>query len=542
MLIDSDIYNASALVIDSNPTSRSVMSAQLRDLGVNTVKQVGRVTEARLILEHKQFDIVLCDYHFDGVDMSGQDLLDELRREQLLPYSTVFVMVTGEASYAKVAEAAEAALDSYLLKPYSATSLADRLTHARHRKRVLKDIFEALEQKDFERAAAACIKRFEQRDQYWLYAARIGAELLLRLTRYDEARKLYDAVVEARAVPWARLGVARAQFEAGETTAARRTLETLIGEMPDHADSYDVMGRVQLEQGDISSALDTYRMAAQLTPGCLLRQQHCGTLAFFMGNKEESLKMLDRTVSAGLKSKLFDPLTLVLIAFLRFDAKDSKGLLYAHDTLRRLIERQPDSVRLLRFDQVVTTLRTLLERRLGEALALARVLAKEVTLPDYDIEAASNLIALWTRLAQQEIQLEEAETMLRTVALRFCTSKSTTEVLVAVAEKSEPATTVIRNSHAEITTFAEQAMSHSMRGRPRLAMESLIKQGSDTMNAKLIELASLVGKRHEERIENSGELLKLAADLQQRFCNPGNGGITSKRRGARSAGGMVLRT
>jgi len=541
MMLDKEIATASALVIDSNPTSRSVMSAQLRDLGVGLVKQVGRVTEARLILEHKQYEIVLCDYHFDGVEMSGQDLLDELRREQLLPYSTVFVMVTGEATYAKVAEAAEAALDGYLLKPYSATSLADRLTQARHRKKVLKDIFEALEKQDFELASNLCVRRFEARDQYWLYAARIGAELLLRLDRHGEARKLYDAVVEARTVPWARLGVARAHLAAGDTVAARRTLETLIGDIPGHADSYDVMGRVQMEQGEIGSALETYRLAAQLTPGCLLRQQHCGTLAFYMGHKEEALKMLERTVSAGLKSKLFDMLTMVLIALLRFDNKDSKGLLYAHETVRRAIENDADSRRLRRFEKVIAAMRLLLDRKLGDALELARELAKEVTLEDFDIEAASNLVALWTRLSQQEIQLDEMEGMMRLVGLRFCTSKSSTEILVSVAEKSEPATSIIRGCQSEITAFAEQAMSHSMRGRPRLAVESLISRGTETRNAKLIELAGLVVKRHQERIENGAELLAQADELQRRFCQPSTG-VVSKKRGGRSAGGMVLRT
>ena len=99
-----------ALVIDSNANSRSLMTAQLRELGVGHVRQATRVRDARVILETQPYDIVLCDYYFDGSELSGQDLLDELRREQLLPYSTVFVMVTGEASYAKVAEAAEAAL------------------------------------------------------------------------------------------------------------------------------------------------------------------------------------------------------------------------------------------------------------------------------------------------------------------------------------------------------------------------------------------------------------------------------------------------
>ena len=143
MLIDRDIDQAHALVIDSNVTSRSVMAAQLRDLGVGHVKQTGKVNEARLALEQRPYDIVLCDYHFEGSDMSGQDLLDELRRENLLPYSTVFIMVTGEATYSKVVEAAEAALDSYLLKPYTASALGERLSEARRRKRELCDIFEA---------------------------------------------------------------------------------------------------------------------------------------------------------------------------------------------------------------------------------------------------------------------------------------------------------------------------------------------------------------------------------------------------------------
>ena len=97
-LMDESIRAASALIIDSNSSSRSLMSAQLRDLGVGTVRQTPRVKDARVMLEHQSFDIVLCDYHFDSSDTSGQDLLDELRREGLLPYATVFVMVTSEAT------------------------------------------------------------------------------------------------------------------------------------------------------------------------------------------------------------------------------------------------------------------------------------------------------------------------------------------------------------------------------------------------------------------------------------------------------------
>ena len=120
------------MVIDGNPTSRAILVGQLRDFGVGTVVQCSRLADARRQLEYRAFDMVLCELHFGGdAHSSGQVLLDDLRRNQLLPFSTVFIMVTGEATYAKVAEAAESALDGYLLKPHSAGQLGDRLSAAR---------------------------------------------------------------------------------------------------------------------------------------------------------------------------------------------------------------------------------------------------------------------------------------------------------------------------------------------------------------------------------------------------------------------------
>ena len=535
--LDTSINSASALVIDGNATSRSLMSAQLRELGVGQVRQATRVKDARVILETQPYDIVLCDYHFDGTDMSGQDLLDELRREQLLPYSTVFVMVTGEASYAKVAEAAEAALDAYLVKPYTSAALAERLSSARRRKRELKDIFDAVEDKDFVRAAELCMQRFEARAPYWLYAARIGAELLLRLERHDEARRLYEAIIAARTVPWARLGVARTEVAGGNLPAARRTLETLIGEMPEQADSYDLMGRVQMEQGEIDAALQTYRTAVKLTPGCLLRQQHCGTLAFYSGDRSEALTLLERALAQGLRSKLFDWLSLALIALMRFDKRDGKGLKYAQDALAQALIRNPRNDRLQRLDLLLRALRLLQERRTTDALQLAREDAALLQQDDVDLEAASLLIALWVRLARQGIERAEMDAVMNTVGLRFCASKSATEVLVAMAEDDEAAVLRLREAHAHIANVAETAMRHAMRGDARVAVQLLLEHGGQTRNAKLIDLASLVLKRHHDKIADQHALLEQIERLQQRYVQRSGQGL----RAARAAGAMVMR-
>ena len=541
MLIDRDIDQAHALVIDSNVTSRSVMAAQLRDLGVGHVKQTGKVNEARLALEQRPYDIVLCDYHFEGSDMSGQDLLDELRRENLLPYSTVFIMVTGEATYSKVVEAAEAALDSYLLKPYTASALGERLSEARRRKRVLCDIFEALERGQLDVAAKLCLRRYHGKETYGLFCARIAAELLLKLDRHDDARQLYDSVAKEKNLAWARLGIARAQFAAGEINPARRSVEALLRDHPEHADAYDVLGSLQVDQGELAQALVTYRMASQLTPGCLLRLQHCGTLAFYQGEREEALRLLERTIGMGIKSKLFDALTLLLVAFLRYDARDTKGLVIAHDQIKRFCERHPESRRLQRLEVAASALRLLMTRNCDEALAIARNLADAANTDAFDVEASNIVLALWTRLPEKDVPAGELDQLARGIAMRFCVSKAVTEVLVAAAQRREPLLTTIRSCQAEITSIAEEAMAHSVRGRPRSAVESLLKRGTDTRNAKLIEMATLVTRRHADTIEDRDDLLAEAASLQRRFCQPITH-LAGVRRTGRSPGGLVLRT
>src|SRR5690606_34785232 len=112
----NQLHDATALVIEGNPQSRAILVSQLRELGLGTVAQCSRLSDARRKLEVAAFDVVICEQFFERESSSGQDLLDDLRRNQLLPFYTVFVMITAEASYSKVAEAAESALDAYLLK------------------------------------------------------------------------------------------------------------------------------------------------------------------------------------------------------------------------------------------------------------------------------------------------------------------------------------------------------------------------------------------------------------------------------------------
>ena len=537
---EDDLSACSALVVDGNPTSRSILVSQLRDFGVGTVVQAARAADARRQLEFRSFDFVLCERHFANEASSGQDLLDDLRRSQLMPFSTVFIMITGEATYAKVAEAAESALDGYLLKPHKATHLAERLHQARIRKVSLQEIFTAIEAEDFETAAKLCLDRFESRGMFWLYAARVGAELLLRTGRCAEAQTLYQAVVAAKTLPWAKLGVARSQIDAGQLSQATSMLENLISADPTYADAYDVMGRAQFELGKFDKALETYKMAATLTPASISRLQNLAMMTYYAGDHVEAEKLLDRTARMGLESKMFDCQSLVLLAFTRLETGDRKGLQRCHDDFNRLIERHPDNARQRRLADIVIALNLIQQHQFAQSVDAVRALAKTVTRAEFDFESASNLLALMAQLAHKAIRLDDAESAVETIGLRFCSNRSLTELLAASALIHPPYADRIRACQAKVLEYAEVAMALSMSGDPTSAVKNLVLHGKSTFNARLIDNAYQVLQKHAAKIKDAKALGEAVQELRARYgVNNAKASLGEQKR---QAGGLVLRT
>ncbi len=538
-MLDEDIQDCRALIIDANPTSRSILAAQLRDFGLGTIVQTSRIADARRQLEVREFDVVLCDFHFDG-HQTGQELIDDLRRANVLPFSTVFIMVTGEASYDKVAEAAESALDGYLLKPHNATALADRLMHARRRKRELRPIFTAIEAEDFQQAARLCMERFRSRGRYWLYAARIGAELLLRLGDHDAARQLYEAITKTNALPWARLGIARAELDGQHHGQARRTLESLMSADPSYADAYDVMGRLHIEQGSFKDALATYRQATALTPASVTRLQKQGMLAFYIGEYEEAARQLQRAVSVGISSKMFDYQSLVLLAITRFKQGEQKGLQRCRDELEHALQKASGSARLQRFLLITDILLLLLARQLAQTVEAVKQLCSDLRDHQLDFEAACNVLTVLATLRSSEVQMSDDERWIETLAMRFATSKACSEVMTRAAGGHAPYQELIRGVQAKVVALAEEAVAHSLAGNHTAAVEALLMHGTATLNPKLLDMAHMALLRHNDKIPQAAEMRTRIDDLRKRYSGQGYQ-VHLGRNSGRQAGELALR-
>lgn len=504
-LIDRDIAKSSALVIDANPTARGLLAAQLRDFGVGAIVQCARIQDARRQLESRTFDIVLCEQEFEAEGYSGQNLLDDLRRMQLLPLSTVFIIVTGGASQTMVADAAESAVDSYLLKPYTASALGERIAQSRRRKKSLAEIFATVERGELANAASLCARRFTERGPYHAYAARLGGELLFRLGDLDGARRLSEQVLALEpSVPWARLGLARAQIGSQQAAAAMRGLESLVADQPKYTDAFDVLGRLQVEQGNLEAAAATCQRAWEFTRGSIARLQRHALLSFYTGRIDEAAKALERASTLGSGSRMFDPQVLLLLAAVRLRQGDAKALQRALGALQNAAAQDAGNARMARLAELSLALGLLSQpAALAEALGRMASLSADVEL---DGETACHLLTVWSGLAAAGAEMPEAPRWVDRLSMRFASSRALTELMTGAAGAHAPFAAGVQEAHKRVTLLAEQAMGLSHDGRAAEAVRTLLDHAERSLNAKLVDLARLTLQRHRDTVGDATQL------------------------------------
>jgi tetratricopeptide (TPR) repeat protein len=440
-----------------------------------------------------------------------------------------------------VAEAAESALDGYLIRPFSSNSLAERIKEARRRTRVLGDIFESLERGDQDTAIDLCMKRFESRELDWLHAARIGGELLLRQDRNDDAANLFKAVVEAKAVPWARLGVARAHFADGEASKALREVEKLIEDEPENADAFDFLGQVNMALGQVEEARKAYERATELTPECVLRLQHAGTLSFYTEDYDKAAELLQQAWTVGKESRMFDVLSMLLIAFVRYEKQQASGVQFALDNIKRFSDAHPTSPRLRRFNRIAQVLVEVSNGRTEKGFRLARAVYADVKKPAFDMEAAMSVLSMLARLVKAGFPLDEFEVVGRNIAGRFAMARSTNHVLLTAAMGRPDMDAWLTEALTDTTRAAENAVDLTLKEDFKGAVESLLHYGEQTCNARLIELAGNLLKRHRDKIDGVEALIDTQGVLSRHYCAPRTH-IAGIRRSGRSAGGMLVKT
>ncbi|TBR43161.1 chemotaxis protein CheY [Marinomonas agarivorans] len=116
--------NMKILIVDDFSTMRRIIKNLLRDLGFTNTVEADDGTTALPILQAGSIDFLITDWNMPG--MTGIELLRVVRADEKLK-SIPILMVTAEAKRDQIIAAAQAGVNGYVVKPFTAVALKEKI-------------------------------------------------------------------------------------------------------------------------------------------------------------------------------------------------------------------------------------------------------------------------------------------------------------------------------------------------------------------------------------------------------------------------------
>ncbi len=116
--------NMKILIVDDFSTMRRIIKNLLRDLGFTNTQEADDGQTALPMLKNGDFDFLVTDWNMPG--MTGIELLRQVRADERLG-SLPVLMVTAEAKREQIVEAAQSGVNGYVVKPFTAQALKEKI-------------------------------------------------------------------------------------------------------------------------------------------------------------------------------------------------------------------------------------------------------------------------------------------------------------------------------------------------------------------------------------------------------------------------------
>jgi len=110
------------LVADDSSTMRKIILRSLQAVGVQDAVEASDGAQAVAIFQEQPFDMVLTDWN-----MPRKNGLEVIREIRALNATVPIIMVTTEAERSRVLEAIQAGVSDYIVKPFTADTLREKL-------------------------------------------------------------------------------------------------------------------------------------------------------------------------------------------------------------------------------------------------------------------------------------------------------------------------------------------------------------------------------------------------------------------------------
>lgn len=302
----SGFSDFTALLVEPHSGMRASLHNMLNLCSIARIDHAVSSATAIRALRNKAYDMVLCEYDL-GEGQDGQQLLEDLRHNKIIPLRTLFFMVTAERSYEKIVSAAELAPSDYILKPFTADLLLDRIHRAAEKRNAFRWVHHLMEQGDVRQAIEACQECEATHRPYATDFMRLRAELHVSLGEADQAEHLYQQLLSSKTVAWARLGLGKAFYMQQRFEEAGGVLSALVAENSQYMDAYDWLAKTHEAIGQLEAAKGVLNEAVLVSPHAVRRLRKLGRVALETGDVEIAQQSFHKVVQKAKYSEFRDP-------------------------------------------------------------------------------------------------------------------------------------------------------------------------------------------------------------------------------------------
>ena len=258
------------LVVDDIPNIRMTIKNMLHNLGYANVMEADDGLKALIKLNAHKIDVAIVDWNMPN--LNGIDLLRKMRADQNLS-AIPFIMISGEVGDDTIAEAAETEVDAYIIKPFVATTLEEKITQVLSRKKnpqpldiCLRQAHAFMQSKQFNNA----MSELKKASSLQISDPRISygyAELYKQMGLFDEAEKAYKKAIHSeQKFVKAHDGLADLYEMTGEIKKRVTALTEALSISPKNASRQAGLGKLFLKQGMMEDAQKAFGTALKAEP------------------------------------------------------------------------------------------------------------------------------------------------------------------------------------------------------------------------------------------------------------------------------------
>lgn len=277
------------LVVENNPSFRSIIKQMLKELGVQYIQEATTANEVLMLCAENRFDLVLMDYDLGG-QINGRQVLEQLRHDALLSQTSLIVMTSTDLSSQEALAILEAQPDAYLVKPFNPALFSRRLNSIQQRMNAMYDIHQAIDQSDSSLAIRLCQEQLALRSKYSSYCARLQADLLMAESRFDEAEYIYEAFNRIKPSDWSLQGLGRIKLAIKAYDQALGFLNEAMKKFPLSIQAYDLLAETYQAMDESDMAQSILQSAVAVAPLSVPRQCMLAEISWYNQNYDVAVQ------------------------------------------------------------------------------------------------------------------------------------------------------------------------------------------------------------------------------------------------------------